>query len=571
MMLMIFCLIAVTRAPDLAHARALPLTRTSPIDASARTTAAGPRGDVIALSANELHAWMAEPDAGERRALVEFYMPWCGHCQHFAPEYARVAETLRGSDVRAYAVDCVVHGRICKEFALTGYPSVLLGTKRDFGSRDVKAITKFTGHHTAGDVVKWVDSELGTAFASGGVGAELVKEAVRGDERVMIASSSAAAGTFARAHAADIERATIEMYAQMTSEAVLTTNSDAREAFLDFITLAAAAHPIDACHRGLTAVVGAFDAAWPLDGSRSTNEIRAALTRDVRVCGNARGDDATVVPQWVECAGSVPGLRGYTCGVWTTLHALAARAPTSPGVTNASFIRAVKGWVRHFFPCEECRAHFLSMLSARETSFDDYSARADGASMWMWRAHNIVNARLAKEVAEDVANASVATTAHDPKFPKVQFPTKSTCSRCYARAETGGEDVWDEIRVSEFLHMYYLADGARRDIDLQAPTTVSEMLAPMIVASRNRDARAMGADAAEPSKPSARRSKLGDVSVYDVFFMSARFFVMFAVIIFMCIQAGVMKLSHGNGKRLSSSKFPTMPISSRDVEDFKAA
>ena len=200
------------------------------------------------------------------------------------------------------------------------------------------------------------------------------------------------------------------------------------------------------------------------------------------------------------------------------------------------------------------------MLSSRETSFDDYAARSDGASMWMWRAHNIVNARLAREEAEEsAANVRAGIATHGSKFPKVQFPTKAACPRCYAHAMTGGEDVWDEIRVNEFLHAYYLADGERREIDLNVPTKVSEILAPMIVPSQKGEAR-----------PSDVGAALGDVSVYDVFVMSARFFAMFAVVIFMCIRAGVMKLSRGNRKKAASNKVPT-PSPSYDVEGFKAA
>jgi len=543
--------------------------------ADEQSTGAAPRGDVIAIGANEFELWkFLNADDGVETAMVEFYMPWCGHCQQFAPQYALAASAVKGK-MKSYAVDCVANGATCGAFALTGYPSVLLGTKREFGEA-AKTLKKFSGAHRAGDVVKWIDKELGSTFSRDGLGAEVLKELGREEQRLMIASAtttSVASATYERADLADLERATIEIYAQMTSEAVFSSTLEAREAFVNFWTLAAAAHPVEQCHRGLTNALNALETSWPRVGAASTREIRIALTSDVRVCGKARGEDSMIVPRWSECAGSVEGSRGYTCGVWTLLHALAARTPTSPGITNASFIRALQGWVRHFFPCDECRKHFLSLLSNPETSFDEYIDRADGASMWLWKAHNLVNARLATEYRRDgakIGNASgvgVAVGAHDPKFPKVQFPTKSSCPRCYVRAETGGEEVWDEIRVSEFLQEYYLANGARREMDLKASTQTVTHLVPMAADS---SLRPRGVDDATATSRETFQQRREGMSVYDVFFMSTRFFLMFALILFMCVKAGVLSASQGAAKK-SPSRFSPSASAARDVGNFKNA
>ena len=62
---------------------------------------------------------------GPFTTLVEFYAPWCPHCQHFAPSYERVAEHFVGDQrVRVTAVDCVAHSDLCKQNKVHSYPTL---------------------------------------------------------------------------------------------------------------------------------------------------------------------------------------------------------------------------------------------------------------------------------------------------------------------------------------------------------------------------------------------------------------------------------------------------------------
>ncbi|CAH1790318.1 unnamed protein product [Owenia fusiformis] len=55
--------------------------------------------------------------------VVDFYAPWCGHCQVFAPEFERVAESLDGK-VHAGKVNCDAEQWLCQQAGIGAYPSV---------------------------------------------------------------------------------------------------------------------------------------------------------------------------------------------------------------------------------------------------------------------------------------------------------------------------------------------------------------------------------------------------------------------------------------------------------------
>uniref|UniRef100_A0A665TWS4 DnaJ homolog subfamily C member 10 n=1 Tax=Echeneis naucrates TaxID=173247 RepID=A0A665TWS4_ECHNA len=75
--------------------------------------------------------------------------PWCGPCQHFAPEFEVLARVLKG-EVRAGKVDCQAHYQTCQSAGITAYPTVRfypnLGKRRSehsgehINSRDANVI-----------------------------------------------------------------------------------------------------------------------------------------------------------------------------------------------------------------------------------------------------------------------------------------------------------------------------------------------------------------------------------------------------------------------------------------------
>ena len=70
--------------------------------------------------------------SSQRHRVVEFYAPWCGHCQHFKPHYIKVARQLTaaapklGTEIDFHAVSCVAHKHVCNSQGVDGYPTIVV-------------------------------------------------------------------------------------------------------------------------------------------------------------------------------------------------------------------------------------------------------------------------------------------------------------------------------------------------------------------------------------------------------------------------------------------------------------
>lgn len=144
-------------------------------------------------------------------------------------------------------------------------------------------------------------------------------------------------------------------------------------------------------------------------------------------------------PQWLGCRGSTPTKRGYPCGLWKLFHYMTVNAAFDPKTTKDSnpriILEAMHGYIKHFFGCEDCSMHFQQMAEKREL-FKVMSW--EESVLWLWRAHNEVNKRLAGDATED------------PVYPKVQFPTKERCPQCWKNADNP-----DEVEILNYLKQMY--------------------------------------------------------------------------------------------------------------------
>ncbi|XP_035223579.1 protein disulfide-isomerase A6 homolog [Stegodyphus dumicola] len=82
--------------------------------------------------------------------LVEFYAPWCGHCQRLAPHWAEAATELKGK-VKLGALDATVHTIMARKYDIKGFPTIKYFPQ---GSKDGTA-EEYDGGRTAQDIINW--------------------------------------------------------------------------------------------------------------------------------------------------------------------------------------------------------------------------------------------------------------------------------------------------------------------------------------------------------------------------------------------------------------------------------
>eukprot|EP00879_Flechtneria_rotunda_P019627 GHRR01020623.1.p1 GENE.GHRR01020623.1~~GHRR01020623.1.p1 ORF type:complete len:286 (+),score=88.15 GHRR01020623.1:1338-2195(+) len=89
---------------------------------------------------------------------VEFYAPWCGHCQQLAPRWKKVASSLKGV-VKVAAINCDEHKALCQVQGIRGYPSIKALAPGSSQWQD------YQGDRSAAAISNWATSLIGNAAA----------------------------------------------------------------------------------------------------------------------------------------------------------------------------------------------------------------------------------------------------------------------------------------------------------------------------------------------------------------------------------------------------------------------
>jgi protein disulfide-isomerase A1 len=105
--------------------------------------------DVVVLKEKNFTSFLKS----NRFVMVEFYAPWCGHCQALAPEYAAAATELKEENVALAKIDASEENELSQEYDVQGFPTVYLFVDGEH--------MPYNGQRTKDAIVTWIKKKIG--------------------------------------------------------------------------------------------------------------------------------------------------------------------------------------------------------------------------------------------------------------------------------------------------------------------------------------------------------------------------------------------------------------------------
>ncbi|RHY28292.1 hypothetical protein DYB32_008366 [Aphanomyces invadans] len=347
--------------------------------------------------------------------VVDFYAPWCPHCRHFAPHYEAVADHYGESTTVKYgAVDCTVEDKLCTDYQIMGYPSLLLFNVPAKGSKPMPMPFRFRGKTFEG-VVTWVEEVLTSQNMSTGVDLpdfRMYKEIGYG--------GTAPPKKFPNLRSAVVRITQHIVHTSITNAGHALASSLETGMFLGSSVLASTKY--DTVEKWLRLLVARF----PLEANRQALATLLYRVQSQRTWTLAEwkvliatwkldvfGD---TYPRDLFSRKEMELCTTYTCGLWTLFHGLTVPQSTATSPLSAAEAAAVafgiRDFVVNFFGCETCVQHFTAANpDAKLQDIGLHGAPDDELILWLHAMHNSVNAR----------------TNHS------NFPMAANCPACYSQ------------------------------------------------------------------------------------------------------------------------------------------
>jgi len=403
--------------------------------------------------------------------IIDFYAPWCPHCNHFAPDMERLALAIQKSQtegkgkLKAAVVDCVAHKEVCRTFNVGSIPHLMYGQGKAFIEQNLSKIqTVEVANRSAETVAKWIEDQSKQEFhinfsevSKQAITQQLLAKEGANNVDKKPGNAATAGGNLwdAKLAAALLLRTVFET--QTFKDVKQQEMDDTKVTLFKTLDLLTDHFPDSSgkCRSSFSKLSKQLNSEWETrlirhsyttwDHQHKTDIIvdPDQVEKDWQICDADWNEFGT---GWGACRGSWPQKRGYTCGLWTLMHFLAANSSDATAANSTDTLRSM---IQQFFNCRDCREHFAQIPYDR----NQIKTKQD-MQLWWWHAHNQVNERVMKVEADEGDG--------DPVYPKSLWPTKELCSDCHpGSALSAGPSL---LRVEGTLQRHLPAQNFRDDI-----------------------------------------------------------------------------------------------------------
>lgn len=407
--------------------------------------------------------------------VVEFYSPWCGHCQTFAARYIQTAqEVLRrvqsssAAPVEFYAVSCSEHHHLCQENNIRSYPVIRAFAAHSENPIPLEIFTLKTIDQALnlGIHISIAQPEVSVGVESATMG--LAMGEPRQDEHVTKLDILGATMNNMRRTRTDVYKDaalsfthSLEHHIYADDQQSLTPEQAA--AFSEWLDL----------------LYWTLPPTWMLhalinDLRQNINNVvqsKRALLQIVEMHYGVVHESSNRNVQWSNTCRRKGDEEGFSCGLWCLFHIMSigvserhrAVLGGRDRVSTKHAAKTLRDYVEHFGSwCPECRDEFIRSFDScaynrcrrfrqftsgkkppAETSWKEFP-------IWVWQVHNGINEQIVSNTIWSEHRRKATSTL----LAAARWPSKSSCPSC-----SNARGRWDEEQVLSSLKDEYWPGG----------------------------------------------------------------------------------------------------------------
>jgi thiol-disulfide isomerase/thioredoxin len=408
--------------------------------------------------------------------VVEWYSPWCGHCQSFVPRYISIAEQvlqrLPPHSVEFHAISCQEHRHLCQEFQIKGYPTIRAYPARSKNGIDLRVFTVrsisdildlgITNSHAVKSNNERLDAPAPSTMKSPQPQQQQQLDSSSQHDDLELSPKVDIIGASRDGHHhthSDVYNDAARSFTHALEHHIF---QNGQQALTD--------HQAETLSEWLDLLHWTLPPTWMIhtlihdlrrniqDIARSKELFMTILTEQRRVVHH---DDL----QWSDSC--LEHGDGYSCGLWNLLHIMSIgvmeRHHSVLGardrVTTRHAAESVKNYIDYFFPfCPDCRRNFLASYRScgykrcrrfRQRTRNKHTSPSQESwrefPLWLWEVHNGIKLELLQNQTRASRRKLSAASVRG-----AQWPSPGACHACYKR-----NGNWNMPQVLKFLKDEY--------------------------------------------------------------------------------------------------------------------